>query len=108
MQHPELGRTIGPDYVGAGRKELPELDVARAKLVESGGKPAPGRLGARHEEAIARLRGKRQRVDLLRGQHTIAREYPAGAEESRNVPQPIPDQIRQPQWIATMPPDRLR
>ena len=60
----------------------------------------------RKAQTDPRRQGQRGRV-VRRGKGIMARQHPTGAGKAEYVTEKS-HQMRQPQWMATMPPERLR
>ncbi len=86
LQAFEVARERRPDHVGPRRQELAELDIGRPELGERGGE-AHGRAlaGRPFDQARAgerRACRQRQWFGIDQRQHSLAREYEAGAAEA--------------------------
>ena len=99
---------------GRVAEELPELDVGRPEAVERRGQPLRA-LRLRHaapfdaaRKAGEQARTGRKRVGVDVGEGAFARQQEAGAGHPEKGGDGSRHQSFQPEWIAAIPPERLR
>src|SRR5262249_19870993 len=109
----ELAQFFGAsraDNIGPCRQELPELHITRPQFRQGTAQFAIAMRTQGHEprEAEAKARRPWQGGSILRGrQGIVPRHHPASTRKAEHVTDK-PHQMRQPQWMATMPPERHR
>ena len=113
LQRLQFEGAAGAHEIGPGGEELPKLDVAGTQRGQCCGDCGLARLfrlsRAELRNREAEPRGPRKLLDLLgRHERVIGRERAARPQQVEAVPQACEHQMRQPEWIATTPPVRLR
>lgn len=114
----QIGGEIVAENVGAGGQRLPQLDERRAGGLQGTGELLPqpslatagnGPQSLHHRPRRIERLDRRQRVVSRQDRHQSehARKVAAGPKHGYRATAPLP-QIRQAEWSAAIPPDRLR
>ena len=114
LQFGEIRRHLFADQIGAGGEKLTQLDEARSQGHEGAGQllAGPAVASAWHEPAQQGCQGGRHTRLLDRRQCVMARQGAGDAEQSpeheRTAQHRFAVQMRQPEWMAAIPPERFR